>query len=249
MNKVALVLQGPWHTQWLAQLDHYQEVFDEIVVSTYFCEQLIEWLGKDSMSRIKFIINDMWIPQGYDNSGNIFYQAKTTLAGIHAVQSPLVVKARLDESYSNMWLPKNLLIANPDRFVSLNLFFRKNTHISYHMSDHLFGGRTQWIRDGFVDVINMCSVPKPELCNLLYPGFYHAEVMITWNLLHRAGVNMFEGHAEDHMCKHIQIVPIQYMKPFVFLGAIPKPWTTIEQCRGTKDDPNPLYQTIREYMQ
>ena len=245
MSKVALILQGPWHTQWLTQIDQYLKVFDEIVISTYASPDLLQWVVSTDLANIRVVINDLWIPRGYDNSGNIFYQVKTTASALQSVQSQYVVKSRLDESYSNMQLIKDTILANPDRITSINLFFRKNSHISYHISDHVFGGKTSAVKAAFDGIMDMCSVSKIELLKL-FSGFYHAEVMITWNLLRAAKVDLFKDSILDHMTKNIKIVPIQSLEPFVFGGSWATPWTTIEQCYDNGS--NPLYQTVEEYI-
>ena len=110
MSKVALVLQGPWHCQWLGRLPTYKDVFDEIVISTYWSEELRALLSTGILDGIRLVINDDWLPTGYTNTYNVFYQAKSTLRGCLAAGTEFVVKHRLDESFSNIEMVNGLLL-------------------------------------------------------------------------------------------------------------------------------------------
>lgn len=81
------------------------------------------------------------------NSQNIYLQVTTVLAGLEKVDTPYVIKTRSDEFFSNL----SLMVAafNPTKLLCANVFVRDVSYKPYHISDHLFIGRTDRIKSAF----------------------------------------------------------------------------------------------------
>lgn len=81
------------------------------------------------------------------NAQNIYLQATTVLAGLEHVETPYVIKGRSDEFFSNL----DIMIRayNPKKLLSSNIFVRDVSYNPYHISDHLFIGRSDRLRNAF----------------------------------------------------------------------------------------------------
>lgn len=146
----ALLVQGAWHPAWLNRWNHYDQVFDEIIISTY--KQDVNELAKHDMlihnHKVKVVLNDTSFPSGVDWYGNIWHQCKTTLSGLQITKSNRVIKCRMDEYWSNMHEFRSQVESDP-RFHSINIYFKKWNVFPLHVGDHLFGGHTQDLKNGF----------------------------------------------------------------------------------------------------
>jgi hypothetical protein len=81
------------------------------------------------------------------NSQNIYLQVTTVLAGLEKVDTPYVIKVRSDEFFSNIKIMAATF--NPAKLLSANIFVRDVSYKPYHISDHLFIGRTDRLRNAF----------------------------------------------------------------------------------------------------
>jgi hypothetical protein len=81
------------------------------------------------------------------NSQNIYLQIITVLAGLERIHTPYVIKARTDEYFSHF----DRVLKNFDstKLLSANIFVRDIGYRPYHISDHLFVGRTDLVRQAF----------------------------------------------------------------------------------------------------
>lgn len=206
-----LIVQGPWHTQWLNRWDHYLQVFDEIVISTYK-HQIQELCAHEQIinnHKVKIVLNDTAFPTGVDWYGNIWHQCKTTLAGLQSINTQLVVKTRCDEHWSNMHMFVDALKQDP-KLLSINIYFKKWNVFPLHIGDHLFGGDTHVLRKGF-----------HMLKSLLEQDHFNntaraAEQKIT------AAILMSQGHVpqwqdcREQMAQNWQVFNAELLEPFWF---------------------------------
>jgi hypothetical protein len=241
-NTVALVLQGPWSRQWLNKLDHYLEVFQEIIISTYQDPDLARFMDQPQFSQVKVIINDDLIPPFHHNHKNLFYQGKTTINGAKAATSEFVVKGRLDEFYSNMGLVRAMLLAMPHKIHSLNVFFRHIYNEPYHMGDHLIATRRDWMINGMDHLLSFCLDTK-ENKSIIERS---PEFAITLSMLMAASVDLFNGTIADHM-RTISIIPVQHLHPFS-IKCQNERYHTIEGYIFGNNGMNLMHETIEEYL-
>lgn len=77
---------------------------------------------------------------------NLDYQIETTLRGLYKVETPYVIKARLDEYYSNLDIILDKVKKDEEKIVSSSMYFRKrgfsNGVYRFHIGDKILGGTT-----------------------------------------------------------------------------------------------------------
>jgi hypothetical protein len=146
----ALLVQGVWHDVWMHRWSDYDNQFDEIVISTYkqHMDQIMCHEQLVNNHKVKIVLNDTSFPPGVDWYGNIWHQCKTTLSGLQITKSDHVIKCRTDEFWSNLHELRAQVESDP-RFHSINIYFKKWNVFPLHVGDHLFGGHTQDLKQGF----------------------------------------------------------------------------------------------------
>lgn len=88
---------------------------------------------------IRLIQNDMPKHHGHQN---IYLQIWSTIYGLRVVDAKYCIKMRGDEYVSNIEYIYDCIAKDNDKLYTLPIFFRKWTHIPYHISDHLIAGKT-----------------------------------------------------------------------------------------------------------
>ena len=132
-NKISLLIQCPINVNSFLAIKFYQEIFDDIIYSTYLDEN--NYLIKTfNYEKIKFVYSNK-NEKNIINPSNIFFQALTTLKGIENCQHDFVIKIRSDELYINI---KNILEhIYYEKINFSNIFFRHFSFYPYHISDHI----------------------------------------------------------------------------------------------------------------
>ena len=178
LMRTSLVLQGPFSTVFFAALDHYLAVFDDIIISGYHAD--LRWYAEHwprlNHPRIRLGLSSNQVPPGINNHGNAWYQHHTTAAGVRAASGEFVVKARMDERYSNMQAVVAQLQRQPRKFHTLNLYFRKDSELKFHVSDHLYGGHRNLMLSASETVVRWCG--QREDIARLYPQSAWSECML-----------------------------------------------------------------------
>jgi hypothetical protein len=113
----------------------------------------------------------------WKNPYNLYYQTYTTLRGLEKVETEWVIKVRADELYVDWETFIDTMISNPDKIICNNVYFYYGKRCTYHVSDHILGGKIDNIKTMFQNCIS--SLQKPE-----YPMFIrHAEQILTYSYL------------------------------------------------------------------
>lgn len=207
----ALLVQGPWNTQWLERFDHYDQVFDEIIISTYK-RDMVQIAAHSTLidnHKVRVVLNDEAFPPGVDWYGNIWHQCKTTLNGLRVVSSDHVIKCRTDEYWSNLNLMRHMVCSDV-RHVSINIYFKKWNVFPLHIGDHLFGGRTHRLRKGFGLLQQLLSVDHFQ------NRARAAEQKITAALLMSEGETPAWQDCREQLRRHWQIQDARLLEPFAF---------------------------------
>jgi hypothetical protein len=148
-EKITLVIQGPMHPNAMLMMSMHAHAFD-IVFSTWRVnpeeEKRIEEHLKD-VNCTKLVFNNIESLNFRNNQSNRFYQFYTTLKGMQLVDTEYVIKLRSDEYYTNLDPFVERVLANPEKIVTNEVFFRDprsdgNENFMLHPSDHLYGGKT-----------------------------------------------------------------------------------------------------------
>ena len=249
----SLILQGPFSTRFFDQYEYYCQIFDDIIISTY---------GDDSVaisthwprlvnSKTKIILNSSRVPIGINNHGNAWYQSMSTLAGLRAATGTFAVKARMDESWGNMKPLLDSIQQYPLMMHCINLYFRKDSELKYHVSDHLYGGARKRMIDACEIVLRWCE--NRQYMIETWQEMAWSECMTGAAWVTASGHSVDPTDSCQQMIKTVKIVPIQTLEPFCFSSISEQlTYTSIEEiaaCRRVGPGLiNWLYNTTAEYM-
>jgi hypothetical protein len=156
-SDILLVIQGKIQGECLRMLDLYKDIFDISIVTMKGNEytNIIETDNKYNgikMQIIKPIDKSM-----YYNRSNIFYQAITTYYASKDTLCKYIIKIRGDEYFSNLQLFIQLFNEHPDKILTSDIFFKKQSIVSYHCSDHIIAGKREYIVNGFKLSLSACK--------------------------------------------------------------------------------------------
>jgi hypothetical protein len=133
MEDVTLIIQGRL----------YQEAYDFYVENYKQCPVIIStWTDcKIDFSNIpnNFIVILAPLPSEAGKQ-NINYQLVSTLNALKRVTTPLVIKIRGDEYYSNIESIYNKIKMEQNKIHTAPIFFRAWQFAEYHISDHIIAG-------------------------------------------------------------------------------------------------------------
>lgn len=133
MEDVTLIIQGRL----------YEDSYDFYIKNYTQCPVIIStWTDcKIDFSNIpnNFIV--ILAPLPLDGGKqNINYQLVSTLNALKRVTTPLVIKIRGDEYYSNIESIYNQIKMEQDKIHTASIFFRAWQFAEYHISDHIIAG-------------------------------------------------------------------------------------------------------------
>lgn len=155
------------------------------------------------------------------NSQNIYLQATSVLAGLEAIDTPYVIKARSDEFFSRISLL--LECFHPEKLLTSNIFVRNVDYAKYHISDHLFVGQTSKLREAYralkAYIENFSEVEGQDPCSLLNSRT-PAEVKIGLFYLQSCGYDLkvliekTPKAALEVMMQEFDVFDVECMKPY-----------------------------------
>jgi hypothetical protein len=146
-NDVTIILQGELNNvNLLASLNEYQNYAKTIIVSSYFIDN-IELKNNilDNFPEIILIDNDinefMSQPEIIDyKNERCFFQVSTVRKALKYVNTPYIIKTRVDNYFSNLDKFICEVINNKNKITCIDIYVRGFYHFKYHPSDILFGG-------------------------------------------------------------------------------------------------------------
>jgi|GEM_PF-2889860 len=159
------------------------------------------------------------------NSQNIYLQATTVLAGLEKVETPYVVKLRSDEFFSN--LSRVIDDFNPKKLLFANIFVRDVSYKAYHISDHLFVGRTDRLTQAFRSLKSYIEQNAGQLDPLgILNAETPAEVKIGLFYLQACGyqiehlLHYSEGDAFAIMKNDFDVFDVDALRPFEISSSV-----------------------------
>jgi hypothetical protein len=235
-ESVSIVVQGPLNERILRAAPHYLDLikkqkykdYGNLVVSYWEGdeESIIEKLkGEEGVVLVKNKKNK--VPRNRARRGSRganpwILQNYTTLEGIKRATGHNTIKVRSDEIYpgietfSNRTL-KALNGGSGVKFVTSDIFFRRDDHEKFHPSDHIIAGRTNKMLRGFESAVRKCASTSSR-------KYKFPEQLICQALLSANGVWPIEYKSKKIMQQNFRIIPIEELR-----GAI---WT----CSNRKYD-------------
>jgi hypothetical protein len=166
MNDITFLIQGKLNTTSISSVENYLKYTDNIVFSFYeeddiFLQEILDYVINKYKKNIKVVKNKTPEEKPY-NSQNIFLQGFTTLKGLENVDTKFCIKLRSDEKYENFDTFIKTLYENPQKYNTINLFFRKDKYYKFHPSDHMIGCDTQLMKNTFNNLMSD-TIKKEQL--------------------------------------------------------------------------------------
>ena len=148
-----MVVQGPIHQNSIyGALNNYTSYTDHIIFSHWDTDtdkELLQHLTDASIPHRT--IENKFERASFNvfNGQNVYYQIRTTLAGLKEVTTEYVIKLRSDQYFGDLKPIFEAVLANPEKYNCANFHFRPDRFLKYHASDKMIGGRTDLIRGDF----------------------------------------------------------------------------------------------------
>lgn len=162
MNNCSIILQGKVDKEcfelWIKNYSHYK-----IIVSVWEDENLSEYKIPENW----MVVYNKYPLIRFRKIANLDYQIITTLSALEKVDTPLVIKMRCDEYWSNIEKIYDKMLKFPEKIISGSMFFRKWGMFKFHPSDKIIGGTTENLILMFKSVLNniesnLWQTPIPE---------------------------------------------------------------------------------------
>lgn len=168
-DKITVVIQGPLHPNSLIAIRSISRDFN-VVISHWKTNNKDEKNLDDLLERgdhTTVVSHSMESLSFKNNEANRFYQFYSTYKGMCLVDTEFVIKMRSDEYYTNLIPFAEAILENPDKYTSNDIFFRnpetnENENFLFHPSDHLYGGRTDLLKQTLKTCIDDCLDKTPE---------------------------------------------------------------------------------------
>jgi hypothetical protein len=149
MKDITFVIQGPANPISIKNINNLLN-FGNVIISCYEKDNIEKF---NISSEVKIIKNSF--PENHPflhpliNSQNGFLQAYTTLSGLKNVETEFAIKMRGDESFEDFSFFISKMKENPEKYTTVNFFFRKDSYCKFHPCDHLFGSKTELLKKTF----------------------------------------------------------------------------------------------------
>jgi hypothetical protein len=170
-DKITVIIQGPLHPNSLVSVRTLAKDFN-IIISTWKTntkdEKNLDKLLENG-EHVTVVSHNIESLEYINNDANRFYQFYGTLRGLLLVETEFAIKMRADEYYTDLIPLAEAILANPDKMVSNEVFFRNPESIEaenfiFHPSDHLFGGKTSLLKNALELCVEDCrKLTLPEL--------------------------------------------------------------------------------------
>lgn len=86
------------------------------------------------------IVFNQYPKKRFATFGNFDYQIMTTINGLRNIETDWVIKARVDEYWSNLDIVYNMMLRNKNKIMSSSMFFREWGLYDFHPGDKILAG-------------------------------------------------------------------------------------------------------------
>ena len=168
-DKITIIIQGPLHPNSLVSVRTLAKDFN-IIISTWKTntrdERNLDKLLENG-DHVTVVSHNIESLEFINNHANRYYQFYGTYRGLLLVETEYVIKIRSDEYYTNLDPFVEAILANPEKLVSNEVFFRNPDSIEaenflFHPSDHLYGGKTSLLKKTLEYCVEDCRKLSPD---------------------------------------------------------------------------------------
>lgn len=171
-------MQGPLDLNTLFMVYRYRDEYPMTIVapsqssSTKIAEEIYK-IMEEKKYHISLFLYDTKILEKQNNQNNRFFQYYSTEIGLRNVTTEYTLKIRNDEIYTDLEPFVTAIEENPSKITTSDIFFRNSKTFSFHPSDHLVGGKTAILLDGFSLAR---KISEDITLTKLYPVFEFAKI-------------------------------------------------------------------------
>lgn len=214
---IGIVIQGPFHENCLNVIDEYKK-YGPVVISCYSTDNTDR--VPNSVNLIKSVLPKV----NWYNNLNIYYQAFSTLRGLHYLDTDFIIKIRANEQYSDISKFVKKVIENPHKIITNNVAFPRNSVQALHPSDHMMGSSRHNLIETFERVDRTCrNLPFMDKemifgseLNVEWMGHLLPEQIIALNWLEIKGITatyLAQNHSLENLKKimldNYDMVPVE----------------------------------------
>lgn len=218
-HDTTILIQGPINPISLNNIRRYKR-WGDILLSCWKGDVL----DLPENEAVKVVVTDpnAKLLQNRYNYANVFKQALSTYNGLKQIQTKYVIKVRSDEYYTSLVPVVNVMKDYSGFLVTNNVFFRQDSFLKFHPSDHVMACETELMLKTFRILIATLGSVKdtkhhlsgnsfgyPQLRNGLVP-----EQLICLSFLKAKGVSPDPRISIPQMKAHVKLVRVSEMGAF-----------------------------------
>tara|TARA_Y100000004_G_scaffold177103_1_gene218360 strand:- start:569 stop:1372 length:804 start_codon:yes stop_codon:yes gene_type:complete len=232
-DDVTLVLQGPiakgkletYLVAGMKNLKYYSETA-KTIISTWKGAKLKPSKKILAKYNIDIIEASEDLYKNMYRDANMNFQVASTLNGLKKVKTKYAIKLRCDESFSDLSKFIQKIKENPEKIVTTNMFFSKNSYDPFHPSDHVIGGTTENMKSMFDYAFKVCQKENtekqlnadyfgvPDLINRDGNNGVSPETFLCFCYLMSKGIALDLNKSVEIMKENYEVVPLEDMGKF-----------------------------------
>ncbi|MBL69593.1 MAG: hypothetical protein CMO74_14325 [Verrucomicrobiales bacterium] len=230
-RSLSIIVQGPLHKRMNESIPHYLKLIKDTKYKEYGNLVISHW-SDDDTGIIKDFVEDPLVHIEQNDYNNLSryknnnskrgpnpwaYQNHTTHNGLKRATGYLSIKTRSDEIFPALDVFYRKLISADfiGKFLTSDIYFRRDSAEKFHPSDHIIGGRTRNLKDGF-KLAELLSTTS-ERCRFRFP-----EQLICHALLKAVNVEPKEYKSKKIMKENFDVLPIAKMPGSIWTASYRK---------------------------
>lgn len=239
---LTIVVQGRLHKHTLSRIQKYKKWADRILICCDLQDD-ISILDHYDVSGCEIYRPDLVVADTTMNNFRGWFQAKSIYEGVKLSTTSHTIKVRADYWAGNLEPFVQKMAECPEKYVTNNMYFRPDSFAKYHISDHMVGGPTELMIQGYklatwrlenhskelracfndyrfftnqlwMYPINGSTVPNASA--EMPPGCgVTPEVLIGTSLVYVKEGVLEPERSREQMINCFEIVPVEIMKPYL----------------------------------
>jgi len=219
--KFDLVIQGPLDNTSISKVDEISSQFENVIISLWSEDDSSMLSGIESKN--VFIFNqptpDRETTTGVMKNSTFFYSISSTYLGLQNCTSNYTIKMRSDEYYEDFTPLKELFLENDDKFVFGNIFAKPWSHSMYHIGDHLFVAKTEFLLKAYTILHDLYTCKGSLFENSWavhgFPKYQTAENILALSFLKAKEIDSNLWNDKNTFLEHYNTIDITSLGNYV----------------------------------
>ena len=207
-----LIIQGPLNITSLKNLENLVDQFENIVISHWKEDMPCAIYNHDKIKIVSQPLPDRNKTFGVIKDSTFYYSLSSTYKGLQFCKSKYTIKSRSDETYSDYSVLKEKLLSDDERFVFGNIFAKPWSYSAYHIGDHMFAAKTEYLRKAYEFLYNSYTYGKNLIKDAWiiqgYPSHQTAESILAKSFLKAKGVDRSTWSSKEAFLANYDVVDI-----------------------------------------